>query len=114
VKPARSLLEVCIARAAQAAGGSGSIVGELQATPRAMRVAQYVVEWAIALADGCDPEVRAVAAWWKEPEATAYRRNRDFRELFPGEPNPERIARQLSPRRGRRSAARLMAHTIAV
>jgi hypothetical protein len=80
-----------------------------------MRVAQFVVEWAIALSEGVEPEVRAVAAWWKEAEATAYRRNRDFRELFPGEPNPERIARQLVAGRGRsRSAAQLMARSIAV
>jgi hypothetical protein len=92
-RPPRTLLELCVARAT---GDPTSLRDAVAATPKGMRVAMYVVEWAIALAAGCEPEVRAVAAWWREPEATAYRRNRDFRELFPRDANPERLARQIA------------------
>jgi hypothetical protein len=65
-----------------------------------------VSEWTEALERGAAPTVIDVARWWREAEATAYRRNRDFRELFPGEPNPERFARQLVEQRKRRPQAR--------
>jgi ferric-dicitrate binding protein FerR (iron transport regulator) len=93
VKPARTFLEVCVARATD---DPASVFSTLRATPKAMRVCQYVVEWAIALQDGpTRATVRDVAAYWRQAEATAYRRNRDFRELFPDEPNPGRLAREL-------------------
>ena len=106
MKPARTLLEVCVARAA---GGDASMVGQLRATPKGKRVAQYVVEWVLALQAGADASVIDVARHWGDAEATAYRRNRDFRELFPDEPNPERIARGIaSGLRGRQAPAALM------
>jgi hypothetical protein len=105
-KQARTLLEICVARSA-AVNGGGGMLDELLAAPRGLRVAQFVVEWAIALRAGVEPETRAVAAWWKEPERTAYRRNAEFKLLFPDEPNPARMAGALAdglgderPRRG--------------
>jgi hypothetical protein len=114
-RPPRTLMELCVARAT---GDPTSLREAVAAMPKGLRVATYIVEWAVALHAGCEPEVRAVAAWWREPEATAYRRNRDFRELFPGDANPERLARQLvgsvdeSRSKRRRQLGRLMQHPV--
>jgi hypothetical protein len=85
------------------------MLGELRAVPKGGRVCQYIVEWALALQDGAEPSVSDVCRYWDEAIATAFRRNREFRELFPDEPNPERLARAIvtGQRRGE-SAASLM------
>jgi hypothetical protein len=94
------------------------MLGELRAVPKGMRVCQYVVEWVIALQQGAEPTVMDVARHWDEAIATAYRRNRDFRELFPEHANPEPIARGIvsagGVASGRASAAALMQHPVTV
>jgi len=81
-RPARTLLEVCVAR--------GGYV-------RGARVAQFIVEWTIAASDlGYQPSVNEFAHWWKDvSERTTWNRLRDFHRLFPEYANPAPIAELL-------------------
>jgi hypothetical protein len=72
---------------------------------KGMRGAQFAVEWAIAAADGVEfdgsvtDQVRAYLAWWEDNnERSAWRHLGEFREAFPGEETPARLAEQLAPR----------------
>jgi hypothetical protein len=68
-RPARSLLEQCVAR-------GGVLKGS--------RVAQYTIAWAIVWRDlDREPTVSEYAEWWKESERTAYKHQAEFREAFP-------------------------------
>ena len=84
-----TLLEVCLA----AAGG------DLQAIPKAAKVCEFILEWAVATkALGRTPGIDEFGKWWKGSEKhqrTAYRRLEMFRELFPAESTPERFAALL-------------------
>lgn len=63
---------------------------------KGMRTAAAVVQWTIAQQDlGHEPTVEEVAAWWKESRATWFRRQADFRELFPDQETPSAIAANL-------------------
>lgn len=73
---------------------------------KGMRGAQFLLEWAIAAADGVEfdgsvtEQLRAYIDWWDDQvnERTAWRRLADFRESFPDEDTPARLAVQLAPR----------------
>jgi hypothetical protein len=84
-----TLLEVCV----EAAGG------DLRAIPKAAKVCEFILEWAVATrALGHTPTVSEFSKWWKHSEKlqrTAWRRLELFRELFPAESTPERLAALL-------------------
>ena len=84
-----TILEVCLA----AAGG------DLQAIPKAAKVCEFILEWAVATsALGHNPGIEEFGRWWKHSEKmqrTAYRRLALFRELFPNEDTPERFSALL-------------------
>jgi hypothetical protein len=84
-----TLLDVCLV----AAGG------DLRAIPKAAKVCEFILEWAVATRVlGHTPTVSEFSKWWKHSEKlqrTAWRRLEMFRELFPDEPTPERLAALL-------------------
>lgn len=64
----RSLLEQCVA-------GGGAMKG--------MRVATFIVQWAIAQSVlGPGMTLEQAARWWRENERTWYRRLKDFRSVY--------------------------------
>jgi hypothetical protein len=80
-REARTLLEVCVARA-------GLRKGAL--------IAEYIIEWTLCTADvGHEPSANEVAQWWKASERTAWRRLAAFKAAFPEFDNPAPLARQL-------------------
>jgi hypothetical protein len=86
-----------------AAADRGERLGRWQATrlamkvtPKASRVAGFIVLWAVALdelGDELGPET--FVEWSFDSRATVYRRLADFRELFDEFDTPTPIARQL-------------------
>lgn len=84
-----------------------------KATPRASRVASFIVCWAIAMRDEKRDEysITEFQRYWNENERQAYRVQNEFRELWPEFENPNDLARQivrhLDARTTRRDAARL-------
>ncbi len=99
-KPARTLLEVCIARGGYLRGA---------------RVAEFVIEWTIAADQlGHQPSVREFSHWWKDKsERTTWRRLDDFKTVFPEFDNPAPIAAQLLKQRATKRAD-LMAARLAI
>lgn len=97
-----TLLGHCLLRASlQDVKGDGRLAATMavvKATPKASRVAAFVVLWATALVDLDVDElgVEAYAAWAAESRATTYRRLADFRELFPEQDTPNALARLLA------------------
>lgn len=80
--PARTLLELCVARAG----------GNLRAIPKGSSVAAFVVEWAIASRDRGGPISTATyAEAWSMSERHAWRRRAAFHELFP-DLDPQELA----------------------
>lgn len=68
-----------------------------KATPRASRVAAFVVAWAIGMRDeGRDSySITEYQRYWNESERQAYRVQREFRELWPEYETPDVLAQQL-------------------
>ncbi len=107
-----SLLSHCVARAAVAhEGGHDATVekyGEraerlskweavklgLQATPKASRVAGFIIFWAIAMRqEGLNEySITEYQRYWCEGERQAYRLQADFRELWPEFDTPNELA----------------------
>lgn len=53
----------------------------------------FIAQWAIASQSIGRPITLAeYAEWWREPERTAYRHQKQFRELFPSLDTPQPIA----------------------
>lgn len=51
---------------------------------RGRRVAQFIAEWELVVrSERGDITAETFAAWWREGNATAYRRLAEFRQLFP-------------------------------
>lgn len=62
------------------------------------RVAQYILQWAIASRDlGHAPSAEEYAEWWSESERTSYRRQAEFRAAFEGLDDPAPIVATMSP-----------------
>ena len=84
-----------------------------KATPKASRVATFIVCWAIAMQDEKrdDYSITEYQRYWNENERQAYRVQNEFRELWTEFDNPNELARQivkhLNARTARRDAARL-------
>jgi hypothetical protein len=82
-------------------------------TPKASRVATFIVLWAVAMRiEGVDSfTITAYQEYWSEGERQAYRVQREFRELFPEFETPDEIARSIvdhiDKRMSKRQAAKL-------
>lgn len=68
-----------------------------KATPKASRVATFIVCWAIAMQDeGSDSySITEYVRYWNENERKAYRVQNEFRELWQEYENPNELARQI-------------------
>lgn len=110
-----SLLAHCIVRAvvAEQGGLDGAVAafganGErlskwkvlragVRVTPKASRVAAFVVGWAWAMLDEGRDEfsITQYQRYWNEGERQAYRLQAEFRELWPEFETPNELARQI-------------------
>jgi len=113
-KATDTVLGHCILRAMAAAeGGIAEInarvaVGErysrfgalrlsMKVSPKAMRVATFIVCWAIGMKmDGVEEySITEYQRFWKENERQTYRVQNEFRELWPEFKTPDELARQI-------------------
>lgn len=82
-------------------------------TPKAMRVATFIVLWAVGMRESGRDEfsITEYMRRWDEDERQAYRVQADFRDLWPEFRNPNELARQvvsnLDGRISRKDAAKL-------
>jgi hypothetical protein len=110
-----SLLGHCIARAVIAEEGGveattakygahaerlskwGALRTAAKVTPKASRVAGFIVMWAVAMADEKvdSYSITEYQRYWHEGERQAYRLQAEFRELWPELDTPNDLAAQL-------------------
>jgi hypothetical protein len=106
-----TLLAHCVMRAVVADLGGWEVANEryeagdvkvnawlgVKATPKASRVAAFIVLWAVAmrLERVDDFSITEYQRYWHESERQAYRLQREFRELWPEYENPNELARQI-------------------
>jgi len=106
-----SLLAHCLTRAMiAAAGGWEEAVDRFEAgtlninawlgvkaTPKASRVATFIVLWSVAmLEEGRDEfSITEYQRYWSEGERQAYRLQKEFRELWPEFETPNELARAV-------------------
>jgi len=66
-------------------------------TPKASRVAGFIIQWAIAMRDeGVDEySITAYQRYWYEGERQTYRLQKEFRDLWPELETPNELARQI-------------------
>ena len=66
-------------------------------TPKASRVAGFVVMWAVAmlLEERDDYSITEYERYWNEGERQTYRLQKEFRELWPEFETPNELARQI-------------------
>lgn len=66
-------------------------------TPKASRVANFIVFWALAMRDEGVHEftITEYQRYWNESERQAYRLQREFRELWPEFETPNELGRHL-------------------
>jgi hypothetical protein len=66
-------------------------------TPKATRVAGFIVMWAVAMRDEGKEEfsITEYQRWWNEGERQTYRLQGEFRELWPELDTPNELARQI-------------------
>lgn len=84
-RPARTVLEVCVARCGPLKGG---------------RVAAFIAQWTMASqALGRPITIEDYAEWWLESERTVYRQQARFRAAFPHMQTPQPIANAAIARR---------------
>jgi hypothetical protein len=71
----------------------------MKVTPKASRVAAFVIQWAWAMRDaGRDSlTITEFQRFWNEGERQAYRHQAEFRELWPEYETPDELARQVVP-----------------
>jgi hypothetical protein len=99
-----------VARAVIAAEGRDKLEGQLaagdlkvtawmgaKATPKASRVATFIVLWAYAMRELGTEEfsITEYQRRWNEGERQAYRLQKEFRELWPEFETPNELARQI-------------------
>jgi hypothetical protein len=88
----------------------------VKVTPKASRVAGFIIAWAIAMRDERRSEysITEYQRFWNEGERQAYRLQSDFRDLWPEYETPNelaaQVARQLDDRKSARDAGSLSAH----
>jgi hypothetical protein len=82
-------------------------------TPKASRVATFVVLWSLAMRDERQAafSITEYQRYWSESERQAYRLQKEFRELWPELETPnelaEQIVKHLDAREARKNASRL-------
>lgn len=77
-RQARTIIEVCVARGGVWKGG---------------KVQAFIAQWTMASASLGRPITLAdYGEWWKESHATRYRRQQEFRSIFPTLDTPQPIA----------------------
>jgi hypothetical protein len=66
-------------------------------TPKAGRVAGFIVLWAVGMSDSDSDEfsITEYQRYWHENERQAYRLQKEFRELWPEYETPNELARQV-------------------
>lgn len=66
-------------------------------TPKASRVAGFIIQWAIAMRDeGADEySITRYQRYWSEGERQAYRLQNEFRDLWTEYETPNELARQI-------------------
>jgi hypothetical protein len=90
-----------------------------KATPKASRVASFIVLWAVGMMEEGKEgySITEYQRYWNESERQAYRVQNEFRELWPEFETPnelaEQIVEQVSRRIAKRDAAKLP-HTLKV
>jgi hypothetical protein len=69
----------------------------VKATPKASRVAAFIVLWALAMRlEGIDEfSITEYQRYWHEGERQTYRLQKEFRELWPEYENPNELAGQI-------------------
>ena len=69
----------------------------VRVTPKASRVATFIVLWAVAMrVEGLDEfSITEYQRYWAENERQAYRVQAEFRELWPEFENPNELAKQI-------------------
>jgi hypothetical protein len=69
----------------------------IQVTPKASRVAGFIITWALAMADEDRDEfsITEYQRYWNEGERQAYRLQAEFRELWQEFETPNELARQV-------------------
>jgi len=75
----------------------GALKAAARVTPKASRVAGFVVMWSVAMKDeGVDAfSITEYQRYWSEGERQAYRLQQEFRELWPELETPDELARQI-------------------
>jgi hypothetical protein len=75
----------------------GQLRAVTKATPKASRVASFIVCWAIAMRDEKrdNYSITEYQRYWNETERQAYRVQNEFRELWPEFETPNESARQI-------------------
>lgn len=74
-----------------------AIKAAARVTPKASRVAGFIVMWAIAMREEGRDEysITEFQRWWNEGERQTYRMQKEFRELWPELETPDALARQV-------------------
>jgi hypothetical protein len=82
---------------AERLSGWAALKAATKATPKASRVAGFIVQWAIAMrTEGRDDySITEYQRFWFENERQAYRLQKEFRELWPEFETPDELARQV-------------------
>jgi hypothetical protein len=75
----------------------GALLLSVRVSPKAMRVATFIVCWAIGMKmdDAEEYSITQYQRFWKENERQTYRVQNDFRELWPEFKTPNELARQI-------------------
>jgi hypothetical protein len=71
----------------------------MKVTPKASRVAAFIIQWAWAMRDEARDSftITEFQRFWNEGERQAYRHQAEFRELWPEYETPDELARQVVP-----------------
>lgn len=75
----------------------GALKATARVTPKASRVAAFIVMWAVAMQDEGVEEfsITEFQRYWSEGERQAYRLQQEFRELWPELDTPDAFAGQI-------------------
>ncbi|HVU77356.1 MAG TPA: hypothetical protein VHC67_07225 [Gaiellaceae bacterium] len=80
----------------------------VKVTPKASRVAGFIITWAVAMREDGRSEysITEYQRFWNEGERQAYRLQADFRALWPGFETPNELAVQLIKQLDAKAAAK--------